>query len=175
MRSTSSRIGSVMSWRTSSKRWLSIRWMMLSLLPVKKLSRQITSCPSSRRRSHRCEPTKPAPPVTRMRMLFHSSADAAAAASEWDIAETGRRHAIRFVQVAAVHNCRRSEGGLDAVEVRIAVFAPVGDDRQGVGAVQDVILVVAVFDPVAEDLFGFLDRFRVMGPDSGAGGKEALD
>src|SRR5665647_3290483 len=46
---------------------------MLSLLPVKKLSRQITSCPSPRRRSQRCDPTKPAPPVTNIRMLFYLS------------------------------------------------------------------------------------------------------
>jgi hypothetical protein len=35
---------------------------------VKKLSRQITSCPWATSRSHRCEPRKPAPPVTRMRL-----------------------------------------------------------------------------------------------------------
>src|SRR5215472_5988518 len=40
---------------------------MLSLVPVKKLSTQRTSQPCSSRRSHRCEPMKPAPPVTRTR------------------------------------------------------------------------------------------------------------
>ena len=34
----------------------------------KKLSTQSTSCPSLSRRSHRCEPKKPEPPVTRMRL-----------------------------------------------------------------------------------------------------------
>src|SRR5712691_6196686 len=40
---------------------------MFSLEPVKKLSRQMTSTRSERSRSHRCEPMKPAPPVTRIR------------------------------------------------------------------------------------------------------------
>src|SRR5271170_3936013 len=39
---------------------------MFALLPVKKLSTQRTSCPCARRRSQRCEPRKPAPPVTRI-------------------------------------------------------------------------------------------------------------
>src|SRR5215467_9346672 len=38
---------------------------MFRLVPVKKLSRQMTSWPVSSRRSQRWEPTKPAPPVTR--------------------------------------------------------------------------------------------------------------
>src|SRR5512134_2780071 len=41
---------------------------MLSLVPVKKLSTQSTSCPSASSRSQRCEPRKPAPPVTRTRL-----------------------------------------------------------------------------------------------------------
>ena len=53
---------------------------------------------------------KPAPPVTSMRMLFHLSADTAAAAAQRDVAESAGRHAIRFVQVAAVHDDRRFEG-----------------------------------------------------------------
>src|SRR5512139_3178194 len=40
---------------------------MFARLPVKKLSRQTTSLPSETNRSQRCEPRKPAPPVTRMR------------------------------------------------------------------------------------------------------------
>src|SRR6516165_144018 len=40
---------------------------MLRLVPVKKLSTQTTSPPRSSRRSHRCEPRNPAPPVTSMR------------------------------------------------------------------------------------------------------------
>jgi hypothetical protein len=37
---------------------------MLRLVPVKKLSRQMTSWPAAIKRSQRCEPRNPAPPVT---------------------------------------------------------------------------------------------------------------
>src|SRR4030095_2041004 len=57
------------SWRISSKRWLSSNGTILSRRPVKKLSRQSTSCPSFSSRSQRCEPIKPAPPVTRIRIV----------------------------------------------------------------------------------------------------------
>src|SRR5688572_17730528 len=40
---------------------------MFERAPVKKLSRQTTSSPLVIKRSHRCEPRKPAPPVTRTR------------------------------------------------------------------------------------------------------------
>src|SRR5208282_5607573 len=53
-----------MSCRASSKNGLSISSTMLSFTPVKKLSAQITSWPSRTRRSQRCEPRNPAPPVT---------------------------------------------------------------------------------------------------------------
>src|SRR5579884_39036 len=61
------------------KRRLSIRCAMLSVLPVIKLSIATTSHPSASRRSQRCEPRKPAPPVTKTRgiisllmTLFHT-------------------------------------------------------------------------------------------------------
>ena len=43
---------------------------MLCLLPVKKLSTHSTSLPAASKRSHRCEPRKPAPPVTNIRLLM---------------------------------------------------------------------------------------------------------
>src|SRR3990172_1439821 len=43
---------------------LPARWAMLSTLPVTKLSIATTWWPSWSRRSQRCEPTNPAPPVT---------------------------------------------------------------------------------------------------------------
>jgi len=52
----------------SSKFGLPIKWATLSFEPVKKLSRQITWSPRSTRNVHRCDPTKPAPPVTRTRL-----------------------------------------------------------------------------------------------------------
>src|SRR6266566_3003946 len=43
---------------------------MFSRRPVKKLSRHRTSWPSANNRSHKWEPIKPAPPVTRILMGF---------------------------------------------------------------------------------------------------------
>src|ERR1017187_3918810 len=48
---------------------------MLRRAPVKKLSRQMISAPCDNKRSHKCEPRKPEPPVTKIRcckcmMLF---------------------------------------------------------------------------------------------------------
>src|SRR5436190_11914888 len=60
--------GLEMLWRRNVKRGLACRCWRLTGLPVMKLSRQTTSCPSARKRSHRCEPMKPAPPVMRVRM-----------------------------------------------------------------------------------------------------------
>src|SRR5205823_5153246 len=54
-------------WRMSSNRWWSSRCSTFDREPVKKLSRQTTSCPSFKSRSHRCEPTNPEPPVTSIR------------------------------------------------------------------------------------------------------------
>src|SRR2546429_72540 len=51
-----------MSCRSSSKRGFPSRCSTFLLVPVKKLSTQRTSCPAATRRSHKCEPSKPAPP-----------------------------------------------------------------------------------------------------------------
>src|SRR5688572_28497960 len=52
--------------------------MMFCFRPVKKLSRQTTSAPSDRSRSQRCEPMKPAPPVTRILIgnFYHRGTEA---------------------------------------------------------------------------------------------------
>ena len=42
----------------------SARFARFEARPVEKLSIAVTECPSETRRSHRCEPIKPAPPVT---------------------------------------------------------------------------------------------------------------
>src|SRR5947199_6418792 len=54
-----------MSCRITSKHGCLSRCATFALLPVKKLSTHSTSSPSDSRRSQRCEPRKPAPPVTR--------------------------------------------------------------------------------------------------------------
>src|SRR5262245_1247976 len=53
-----------MSWRCSSKYGFFSKCAIFSFDPVKKLSTQSTSQRSLSRRSHRCEPKNPAPPVT---------------------------------------------------------------------------------------------------------------
>src|SRR5262249_45011077 len=53
----------------SSKLDRSSRWETLVFWLVKKLSRQITSCDCSTRRSQMCEPRNPAAPVTKMRLI----------------------------------------------------------------------------------------------------------
>src|SRR5713101_53611 len=56
----------------SSKSSQGKRCEILRLEPVAKLSRQRTSCPPARSRSHKCEPKNPAPPVTRMDFFMRS-------------------------------------------------------------------------------------------------------
>src|SRR5690242_655413 len=56
-------MGSVTSWFMKSKP-ASRMCAMFSSDPVSRLSTQITRCPSARRRSQRCDPRNPAPPVT---------------------------------------------------------------------------------------------------------------
>lgn len=51
------RMGSKLSW--------SIRWETFLWRSVENLPRQLTRAPSAMRRSQRCDPRKPAPPVTR--------------------------------------------------------------------------------------------------------------
>src|SRR5258708_549669 len=65
--------GCEMSWRLKTKRSLPRSSSMLPSEPVIKLSTQITSWPRSRKRSHRWEPMKPAPPVIKVRKLTSSA------------------------------------------------------------------------------------------------------
>src|SRR3990172_3480060 len=63
---------SVTLWWMNWKSQLPARCAMLSVLPVRRLSMATTARPSESRRSHRCEPRKPAPPVTRTRSFIAS-------------------------------------------------------------------------------------------------------
>src|SRR5579859_4610008 len=58
-----------MSFCANSKRVSFLRWAMLRRLPVSRLSTQTTWWPSASSASQRCEPMKPAPPVTKIRIL----------------------------------------------------------------------------------------------------------
>src|SRR5207302_10343469 len=90
-----------------------MRWAMLSLVPLKKLSAHSTSLPSATSRSQRCEPRNPAPPVTRIRLrnesfIFlarHLGEDRVPAAHEALDAESLERRSSRFL--AQTHRLRR--------------------------------------------------------------------
>src|SRR5512138_3617711 len=66
---------------------------MFSILPVRRLSMQTTSCPSARRRSQRCEPMKPAPPVIRT-LGIEARKPRSVVDGQIDRAGPGRRDAV---------------------------------------------------------------------------------
>ena len=52
------------------KIWIFIKSEILFIEPVNKLSKQITLCPNLRRALQRCDPIKPAPPVTKIFFFY---------------------------------------------------------------------------------------------------------
>src|SRR3972149_2176649 len=87
---------SVTSSLMKRKRSCPIRWAMLFIRPVIRLSRQTTSCPSSMKRSHRWEPRNPEPPVISVRgMELLSSPDP-------QVFEPHGLHLLAIEQVPAV-------------------------------------------------------------------------
>jgi hypothetical protein len=64
-----------MSCRINSKRGCFISCATFAFVPVKKLSTHSTSCPAASRCSQRCEPRKPAPPVTSIFFTWRRSGD----------------------------------------------------------------------------------------------------
>src|SRR5438046_6267658 len=61
-------MGCEMLWRMNENRSLPRRCSRFAGVPVMKLSRQTTSWPSARKRSHKCEPMNPPPPVISVRI-----------------------------------------------------------------------------------------------------------
>src|SRR6476646_7424470 len=84
--------------------------------PVSRLSAATTEKPSPNNRSHRWDPTKPAPPVTRARLLFIFLVVAMQALSRGRafrqgrspthavVAQSVRRHGFRIVEIASVNH-----------------------------------------------------------------------
>ena len=68
---------------------------MNSRRPVRKSSTIVTSTPSARRRSARCEPMNPAPPVTHAFFMTAYKLKPAATASRWNICTVSREYCIR--------------------------------------------------------------------------------
>src|SRR5437867_7373602 len=116
------------------KRRFAKRCATLSGVPVRKLSMQMTSSPSARKRSHRCEPMKPAPPVIRMRgtslpkrrgraLVAGSGGSSACSwllcgadcgAADREVREAVLAHDLRLVDVAAVEDDRAAQEALHA-------------------------------------------------------------
>src|SRR4029077_1574965 len=144
MRSTSSRIGSTVSWRMNSKLRCPARWAILARLPLKKLSRQMTSAPSRNSRSHRCEPRNPAPPVTSARTLFSSKSPRSAAVLTRD-----RKHGFDYVvEVVVGHRGINRQGQATAVNV-------VGDRKICVAV--SVIALIVVHRMQRDAVYGASD------------------
>src|ERR1041385_6970773 len=91
----------VTSWCTKLKRGFPMRWAMFDGSPVMRLSTQTTVCPSARRRSHRCEPRTPAPPVT---TLTRSDAGMVRSPADAEVVESLLGEYRRIVDISSVEN-----------------------------------------------------------------------
>src|SRR5437764_6198221 len=138
------------------KRRSAKRCATLSGVPVRKLSMQMTSSPSARKRSQRCEPMKPAPPVMRMRAISGGRPDSLGGAHrrapDREVGEAVLAHDLGLVEVAAVEDDRAAEEPLHAREVRPAELVPLGHDEERVGADEGLVVDAMAGDARAEDL-----------------------
>src|SRR5437867_10974868 len=150
------------------KRRSAKRCATLSGVPLRKLSRQMTSSPSARKRSQRCEPMKPAPPVTRMRAIADWLGGAYDRAPDGEVGEAVLAHDLGLVEVAAVEDDRAAEEPLHAREVRPAELVPLGHDEERVGAGEGLVVDAMVGDALAEDLARLVQRLGVVAGDGGA-------
>src|SRR5688500_18889454 len=113
---------------------------------------QSTSCPWPRKLSHRCEPMKPAPPVTRYLAMVSSYRVVGKA----KLLQVGG-----IVNVAPVENHRLAQQALDAREIRPAKFIPFGENEQSRCAVKRVVVAVRILDPITENLSRLLHRLGI--------------
>src|SRR5215467_12529538 len=97
-------------------------------------------CGSPARNSTTCDPTCPAPPVTRIVRAVIAFARRRAGASrdgpapDRVVLESQLGHAVHRVEIPPVDDDRPLEDLFDACEVGMPVLVPVGDDSKGVGA-----------------------------------------
>src|ERR1051325_7825988 len=117
---------------------------------------------SATRNSMTCEPTWPAPPVTRMvRSVTRCSPDHLSANRV--IREAQLRHAVERVEVAAVDDDRATQRPLDATEVWMSVLVPIGDDRERVGVGQRVVARRREVYAIAQPSFALVHSDRIVG------------
>src|SRR5690606_41006307 len=110
------------------------RCSMLRRSPVMRLSMAITLKPSFRKRSARCEPRKPAPPV--MSTLFLSIYNLP---SYTEIRVTKFLHLAKFVQVAAIKNYFAFQDRTKPVKVRRPEFRPFCSDEDRIRAFRRIV------------------------------------
>src|SRR5262249_16631319 len=135
---------------------------MLSGDPVRKLSMQMTSLPSASSRSQRCEPMKPAPPVTRMRATLRRLHDGA---PDRIVREALLAHDVALVEVAPVEDHRRPHQAAHAREIRTAELVPVGHDQERVDALEGIVVDAMIVDAVTEHAAGLAERLGIVGLD----------
>src|SRR5689334_3296799 len=153
------------------------RCAMLSGEPVRRLSMQMTSSPSARKRSQRCDPMKPAPPVMRMRAIdvVPVSARGRGGAADRQVGEAVLAHDLGLVEVPAVEDDGPPEEPLHAREVGTAELVPLRDDEQGVGVLERLVVGPVVRHAVAEVRARLGERLRVVDRELRAAREEALD
>src|SRR5262245_42744266 len=125
-----------------------------------------TSWPWLRKLSHRWDPIKPAPPVTRYLAIVPSYRV---------IFEAKLLQIFRFVNIAAVKNDWLRQQAFDAGEVRTAKFIPLGENEQSRGALKRVVIALHVLNPLTKYFHCLRAGFRIEGSHRGAGGKQGLD
>src|SRR5262252_6036670 len=91
-----------------------------------------------------CDPTWPAPPVTRIVRAVMSFARRRGdsrdrPAPDRVVLEAELRHAVERIQVSPIDDDRLLQHLLDAGEIRMAVLVPIGHDRERVGTRRGLI------------------------------------
>src|SRR5262245_7371081 len=138
---TSTSPGTHTNWLTSCSTKVKPGWpnrcSMLSTEPVSRLSMAITESPRASSASHRCEPRKPAPPVTTTRAISPSFPvePSRPSTADADVAEAPPLQRRLVEQVARVDHPGRSHEPGHLVVVEPAELVPLGQDHQHVGAV----------------------------------------
>src|SRR5678816_1330518 len=85
-----------------------------------------------------CEPTWPAPPVTRIvRSLTMRSPDDRA--TDRVICEAQLRHPMQRVEIAAIDDDGPAQRALDPSEIRMTILVPVRDDGERVGIGERIV------------------------------------
>src|SRR5438105_3246124 len=113
---------------------------------------QSTSCPWLRKLSHKWEPMKPAPPVTKYLAIVPSNR----IVGEAKFAQIGR-----IIDIAPVENHRMHHEFFYTVKIRPAKLVPFRQNEQRRGAVEGIVIAVSVLDPVTEHFSRLFHRFRI--------------